>query len=271
MLPKLINYNYTRSTRDVNTNFPNSLNSLYSSISPRQATNQLPPIISPTHANTDSHTLKKALYEKKLMRDISTHRETKERLLKGRIVERFWQDFNIFLNQKCLAWNVSEVLEQGFYLFQVRRMSVAAEKIQKHWKAYTFGKAIENMKIRRHIAARKIQRTWKSFYKMKVLPKFIEENREKAALVIQRYFRGYSARMKYFLVLNRKKLKSQLKYFDEICDQVKLESIIIIQKYWRKYKIRKDKNKNKPAKKNIGKRFAQTVRLAKNQRKITKK
>ena len=269
MLPKLINYNCTRSTRDVNTNFPNSLNSLYSSISPRQATNQLPPIISPTHANTDSHTLKKALYEKKLMREISTHRETKEKLLKGRILERFWQDFNIFLSQKCLAWNVSEVLEQGFYLYQVRKMNKAAEKIQKFWKAYIFAQALANIKIRRHLAARKIQRSWKIFYKIRILPKFIEEKRVKAALVIQRYFRGYSARMKYFLVLNRKKLKSQLKFFDEICDQVKLESIIIIQSYWRKYKIRKEKNK--PVKKNTGKKFAQTVRMAKNQRKITKK
>lgn len=268
MLPQLIQYKNSRVTREANTNFPNSLSQLYTNSTPRHKTKQplLPPILSPTNINQTSTQLKKMLYEKRIMRDLSTNREKKEKIVKGKIAERLWSEFNLFINPKWLNESLESILERAYYMHKIREINSAAAKIQKNWKFYVFFKAQQEVTLKKEAAARKIQKMWKKYVNNKVVPKKIEEKKIKAAILIQKCFRGYSARMKYSVMLGRKKIKENLSYFEGVWDEIVVESVLVIQRYWRKYLARKQKAK--PNKKQIGNKFARTVKaVRKNQRK----
>lgn len=257
-----MHYTNTRSTREAHTNFPNALSQIYTSSTPRHKTKQplLPPILSPTSNNQTSTQLKKILFEKRIMRDISTNREKKEKILKGKVAESLWNQFNLFINPKWLNESLENILERAYYMYKIREINYAASKIQKKWKNYVFCKGQQEIQRKKVAAARKIQRMWRVYMENKVRPRLQAQREFKAAIIIQKYYRAYSARMKYSVMLGRKRIKENLKYFENVWDEIIMESVIVIQKFWRKYLAKK--KKAKPSKKQVGNRFARTVKAA---------
>ena len=200
------------------------------------------------------------------MRDLSTNREKKEKIFKGKVAERLWNDFNLFINPKWLIDSLESILERAYYMHRVRGINSAAAKIQKNWKIFVFFKGQQRIKRKREAAARKIQRMWGRFVEEKVVPKRLGEKKTKAAILIQKSFRGYLERMKYSVMLGRKRIKENLSYFEGVWDGIVEESVVVIQRFYRKYLGRKQKAV--ASKKKGGNRFVKAVKAV---RKVQRK
>lgn len=240
MLPQLIHHSYTRSTRDVNTNLPHGLSNLYSSLTPRGIGKQalLPPLSIQTSSNKTSSKLKSVLQERRIIKDLQKNQEKKERIFKGKIAETLWDNFQIYINYKDLSQNTAEqIVEKAVYIHKYRELNKYASRIQKFWKKYSFNKGKRFIELQREIAALKIQSLWKN-YKRKVLNPRLQRNREeKAAVTIQRYYRGYRYRMNYLVIKGRKQIEENMKFFDSVRDEMIRESALTILKHWRAYQV----------------------------------
>ena len=106
-----------------------------------------------------------------------------------------------------------------------------------------------HQKFKENTAALIIQQAWKNFILRKD-PNYIKRiqlakrlakikmkkyNREEAALVIQRIYRGFKVRQEFMVVRGRYRIHKNIDYFEEIKDKLKKESGKIIWKHWLVY------------------------------------
>lgn len=240
MLPKIIQHSYTRSTRDISTNFPNGLSDLYSSLTPRHHGKHsiLPPLYTPSNNVSLPSKFKKVLHEKRILKDLEQIKAKKIRIAKGKTVEMLWNNFNIYIRKKEIAQSsIEEIMEKGYYIYKFRELENLVRKIQKAWKTHSFSKAKAALNLQKNLAARKIQKAWKKFWKNSVLPRLTRLKQTSAAIIIQKFYRGYRYRMKYSVLQGRIQIDENMKYFDKVRDKMYNESARIILRYWRKYKV----------------------------------
>ena len=240
MLPQIIQHSYTRSTRDITTNFPTGLTDLYNSYTPRNLGKHsiLPPLIPPSINHSLPTKFKKILHEKRIEKDLLQLRHKKVRIVKGKAVEMLWDNFNIYIRKKDIAENsVEEIMEKGYYIYKCRELEKGARKIQTAWKRYCFNKARQKLNKERNEAAVVIQRVWRRYARKRLYPRLKREKEGMAAIVIQRYYRGYRCRMRYSVLKGRIQIEKNNEYFDSVRKEIYEESARIIYKYWKKYQV----------------------------------
>ena len=94
-----------------------------------------------------------------------------------------------------------------------------------------------------------------------MLPKAIKQFKNMHAIKIQKFMKGYLVFTKDLLVMKKEKLYGNQVFFDSMRDALVLRAIGTIKVFWRRYKIRKNRqreieeeNKLKSAKKKGGKK-----------------
>ncbi|OMJ94026.1 hypothetical protein SteCoe_2948 [Stentor coeruleus] len=251
MLPQLIHHQYTRSTRDVTTNLPQNLTSLYTHLTPtaRKNPSLIPSIQFPQISLRTSARVSPARYEKRLSKEIQINLLQKERIFKAKTAERLWEDFGIYVKKTDIKdSSIEEIMEKAYYVFLYGKMNDAATKIQLSWRDYCVYKEKIRITVLREIAARKLQKAWKKYKILVLNPKKTYSYKEKAAICIQKHYRGYRSRIHFSVLKGRAILKANLRYFDSIRDEVYKESVKIIWRVWKKYKAKKLKRTQSPSK-----------------------
>lgn len=251
MLPQLIHHQYTRSTRDVTTNFPQNLTSLYTHLTPtaRKNPSVIPSLQFPQITLRTSARVSPARYEKRLSKEIQINLLQKERIFKAKTAEKLWEDFGIYVKKTDIKdSSIEEIMEKAYYVYLFGKMNAAAIKIQLSWRDYCVYKEKTRIMALREFAARKLQKAWKTYKILVLNPKKSYSHKENAAKCIQKHYRGYRSRMQFSLLKGRALLKANLQYFDSIRNEVYKESIKIIWRVWKKYKAKKAKRIQSPTK-----------------------
>ena len=142
-----------------------------------------------------------------------------------------------------------------------KREHDAAVCIQKHARRLVQTKRYRELVARRDRASRRIQRAWKRFKQLCLIPRALAARKNKAALLIQRYARGYVEWRGVNRVIREKRMRQTLEYFGSLRDKVVEDCQIFIRYQWKRYKVRKKKRieeekrrKREEAKKGKGRR-----------------
>ena len=150
-----------------------------------------------------------------------------------------WNNFDIYIRNKEISQStLEEIMEKAYYIYKHRQLNSSASMIQFSWRRYQLNKAKNIINKQKNASAKVIQRAWRKYYKNIIQPRKKSEKENKAAIIIQRYYRGYRLKMKYSVIKGRIALEENMKYFDSVRNEMLQESAIIIARYWKKYKVR---------------------------------
>eukprot|EP00347_Sterkiella_histriomuscorum_P001794 403370654 len=124
---------------------------------------------------------------------------------------------------------------------QSKREHDAAVIIQKNFKSQQTRRAYQAVQQIRLRATKCIQNFWKNFQRLHFFPKHIKMIKEKSAVTIQKYLKGYSTYRKVQKLKIINKFDECFDYFSVIRNQLLEDSQIKIAYAWKRYKVRKQK------------------------------
>ncbi|CAG9321001.1 unnamed protein product [Blepharisma stoltei] len=164
--------------------------------------------------------------------------ETRER--KTELSAKLGKQYGIVFDKlSLLKYTEEEMIEKAVKYHKKVTCENASKLIQHTWRKYRVKQNIAFEKLKVRVAARKIQSCWIKYLTQVLIPKKQKMIYNKAAVTIQKNYRGYSVRRKYKLIFQGLKLKRALKYFEDLQRKMNQESAKIILKNWKSYKLRK--------------------------------
>ena len=142
-----------------------------------------------------------------------------------------------------------EVL-MGRKLFNQKQVT-AAMRIQTWWRMHKLFSWFNLIRKIRAEAACKVQKAWKNFRLLRIVPKMMSNERQGAAVTIQKHLRGYLVLKEYSTQLSDIKMNSLVNYFDKMKIEMHTDMQIKIAYYVRKHlkKLAKEKKKTTKGKK----------------------
>ncbi|CAG9321786.1 unnamed protein product [Blepharisma stoltei] len=133
--------------------------------------------------------------------------------------------------------NIDEIWDKGYMIFQMKRKYRAVKYISNWWKKTIINRKIREIKLKNHMAASFIQRNWKKFKKQKLL-KSIFDAKKKAAITIQKFYRGYKIRSEYKTIILKIHMKKIFQYFELQKDTLRAKAFESLQQIWIKFKAK---------------------------------
>ena len=131
------------------------------------------------------------------------------------------------------------------------KMNRAASRIQRNWRRYVLYKFMFQTKIKKTKAATKIQLAWRNYRENSHLMKIQNFEKNKAAVMVQKFLRGFIDTKDKEETLKQIKLYKNLEYFDEIKKKLEQDSYLFIAYYWKKKVERLRKKKARKSKRNV--------------------
>ena len=135
---------------------------------------------------------------------------------------------------------------------------LAYMKIARWWKRKLIIKKMLAQNTRTENAVILIQNAWRTYIQVKNTKNLIKEMaiaQNKAALLIQKTYRGYQIRKKYALIIKEKKMEKIFMHFEHIRQQLYKESIKIIEDSWLVHKAQMRLNLHKKYKRDQRKKI----------------
>ena len=170
--------------------------------------------------------------EKALERKLLQARTRQITIEKEKVRDELYKLYNIHISDYELRrLSYEELLTKVVRIHQKFKENTAALIIQQAWKNFILRKD-PNYNKRIQLAKRLAKIKMKKY------------NKEEAALVIQKIYRGFKVRQEFMMLRGRLRIHKTIDYFEELNSNLKKASASIIWKHWSAY--RKKKNTQHP-------------------------
>jgi IQ calmodulin-binding motif len=181
---------------------------------------------------------KSVLNQKALVED-----NLKSLQLRIKTIESLQKIYGIkFSNTQIKNLSIQELENKAKHTFKHKKILQSYNKIAHWWKKILIIKKIQMQQIKCEKAAFFIQTNWR-IYLHKIICKNmilkIKLQQNKAALDIQRVFKGYMVRKVYGIILKKIKMSKNFEYFEKIRKKLLKQSLTTISYAWLTYKSRK--------------------------------
>ena len=174
--------------------------------------------------------------------------EIQDRDRKKRLVGLLFKYYQVkFSRIERKNYTMQQLVQKAVNMWAGKVGKKAAKRMIQWYHTVIIQKQAKIMQYRSHLAAFRIQIHWQK-YKLSVLePQKDLKIREKAAIVIQKWFRGHLIREKYRKRQLFRRINHLHFHYQRLRSQLLCEKASIIAKSWKEYKSRQQKKAQKTA------------------------
>lgn len=157
----------------------------------------------------------------------------------------------LYAKNRQIAIEKEKIRDEVFKLYNIR---ISDSELKRLTYEQLLTKVVKiHQKFKENTAALIIQVSWKN-YILRKDPNYVKRiqlarrlakiktrkfNREEAATVIQRIFRGFKVRQEFQMVWGRYKINKNIGFFEDVKNKLKIDSAKIIWKHWIVYRDKK--------------------------------